>query len=440
MKNTKKLLVTSEQALLTNRAIKILDENEEKVQISIGTIFVKRYIFDFKNKKIEFKGKSYTFENNLNFEQDEDFAYIILNNKKFKLFMLDKKCVDTINAMCDILQELAKGNFGKTESETMTTYRFNKPLLYLDAQLNFSDTIVLLPEENSFKFDFGFMKRQYAIFNLSNKTFNYKDKEYSFDDIESVKLNIDGEFEVEILFEINGLKKALKYTTFLEKGKEVEYTEYTKKIFDAFNQVIKGNDIKVDNKKDSDVYIDETLSDDKKQALSFILPLTKGVLTNLQYITNTDLRKLFFKASVAELNTDKRGIEAYQKKIENLFLEDGFFNDIESKQTEEYRLYSIILLMRIEKAMLIGQKNSEDLFWERMMVCTKYIKDNNSSYEEFAKNFLKGREDYFKDKLADNEVSQEYMDTTFKLEQEESEKFIQNLLTNPNSVWNTVKF
>ncbi len=70
----------------------------------------------------------------------------------------------------------------------------------------------------------------------------------------------------------------------------------------------------------------------------------------------------------------------------------------------------------------------------------KYIKDNNSSYEEFAKNFLKGRDDYFKDKLADNEVSQEYMDTTFKLEQEESEKFIQNLLTNPNSVWNTVKF
>ncbi len=360
----------------------------------------------------------------MNFAQDTEYKYIILDNKKFKLFEINKKCIDTVNSMCEILQELAKGNFDEIDD-----FEFKNPILYLESQLNHTNTVVLLPEENAFKFDVGFLKRAYIKFNLNNQTFTFKGIEYSFNDFEGIELDWFNTAEINILFKIKGLKKSLKYTMFNDKGMEEKYQIYAKKMCDALNQVIKGNYIKVDNVYDKVVYVDETLTDDKKQALSFILPITKGVFTNLNYVTSRDFRKLMAKSAAMEVGNDVKSKENILENVKEIDI--NFFTDKQQEQSDECLIYVITLFMKFDKFRFILQNISEEIFWENMMKYTKYIKENNNSYEEFAEKFLKGRKDYFELSSPDDYLQED---------QEEFESFIDNLLTNPNSVWNTIKF
>ncbi len=432
MKNTKKLLDVSYGSLLTSDTIKILDAEKEKIQITIGTLFKKVYIFDFINKKIEYKKKEYSFENQLFFDEDSDYKYIILNNKKYKLFFTSKKCVTIVNDMCYILQELAKGNFG--EEEVKVDFNFEKPILYLHSQLDYINAIVLNSEENTFIFDVGILHKVNMEFNLNNRTIKFKGTDYNFDDVDSIEVEVDKGFEIYIVFKIKGLRKPIKYTLYLEKDKEEEYTAYAQKLCKAFNQVINNDNVKVDNDKDIEVYIDETLTDDRRQILSFIMPLTESSITNLNYITNVDMRKIFAKSIISLVGINPNKIE------KNRVISDIYFNTEELDYSVEYKLFTILMHMRIEKSLFITQNNSDNIFWENMKVYTKYIKDNNSSYKEFSEKFLKGREEYLKKMYEKGEVDKNYMEVTFKKEQEEKVEFINNMLSNNNSVWNKVKF
>ncbi len=360
----------------------------------------------------------------MNFVQDTDYKYIILNNKKFKLFEINKKCIETVNSMCEILQELAKGNF-----DEIRDFEFKNPILYLESQLNHTNTVVLLPEENAFKFNVGFIKRAYIKFNLNNQTFTFKGIEYSFNDFEGIELDWFNTAEINILFKIKGLKKSLKYKIFNDEGMEEKYQIYAKKMCDALNQVIKGNYVKVDNEFDNYVYVDETLTDDKKQALSFLLPITRGEFTNLNYVTSSDFRKLMGKLASMEVGNDVKSKENHLEKIKEIDI--NFFKDEELEQSDEFLIYVITLFMRLDKFRFIVQNISEESFWENMMKYTKYIKENNNSYEEFAAKILKGRKDYF-ELYCPNEYLQE--------DQEDLGSFIDDLLISPNSVWNTIKF